>query len=552
MATNPFTKIVASRKAEAAKESAHHPADEHTAPAAATVTRSAGSTALDHAAGARAEEQAQSALRDGDDRHTTQTPDNTPPPAHTATGAAGSTDDTGNPNHPFTTDLNSELAGAEAAANGQLQHLADLAGIQSGDPTGGSGAPQSPADRLTHGGSAGTDPRQSARQAATDPEDRGKGADAFAALQGDLRDQVTGHDGTDAMTDALTGVLNEAASHSTSPLNVADALTDAQNSVTPADLAKAAAKAGVTPPGTNEFTGAEGEKEEGGDDGPGEPDNSAPPAATTPPPKEDKGFIDHLKDVFTHAAEKQADDLGKIDGGGSVGTTTVFQAQEQQGIKNLETAAGKTLGGFAHGGDGKDGGGAKDSLPPDSGLDAPPTAAQIAFAKALNDITHTGPAFHNPGNVDPGPEGDTSGTSTGPVSSGVLAANTGVAGEHRLLGDPGTVNGGISDGPGATGHLPAGGTIGHGPTGEPGDAQSGIVQDDGNAVHGSAHDTGPGGEHFGPSDSLGAAPPTSPDDSSSNSDDSSDDSGHLSLDPALVAQFEHAHLFPLDTPDQDD
>jgi len=221
---------------------------------------------------------------------------------------------------------------------------------------------------------------------------------------------------------------------------------------------------------------------------------------------------------------KAADQASGGSGRNQQSTTTVAGAQRELGIHNLES-------GFA-----PPGGGAKLTDPnrdPDQG--GKPTEAQLAFIHALNEATHTGPEFHNPGNVDPGPDGDQSGLATGPVSGTTLRANTGVTGENTKLGDPGNPNTGEQSPAGGqlSGSLPghAGGT--------PGDAQGGIIQDDGNATHGNVHETGPGNEHFGPGSSLGATPPTpSHDDSSSSSTDSSAEPPHLAIDPALLAELE--------------
>ena len=123
------------------------------------------------------------------------------------------------------------------------------------------------------------------------------------------------------------------------------------------------------------------------------------------------------------------------------------------------------------------------------------------------------------------------------MTSGLIATNPGIAGEHHLIGNP---SGSAGEGS-LSGHLPSGGgSFDHGPTGgEGGDAQGGVPQDDTNRDSNSNHVTGPGDEHFGPDDSLGA---TAPDDSSSDTDDSTDTTNHFGLDPALAAEFEHAHL----------
>ncbi len=180
----------------------------------------------------------------------------------------------------------------------------------------------------------------------------------------------------------------------------------------------------------------------------------------------------------------------------------------------------------------------EDGGPPPGGLDS--------FQRALAGLG-IGFTPHNQAGPDENPDADqfgggATGTASGPVGS--ASGHAGGVGEHVLVGNPGATG---ADNGSRGGPLPNGGDIGPGHGGgEPGDAQSGVIGDDGLSSHSAVHETGPGNETFGPSGSLGAAPPThtagdAPADDTQD-DDSSSTAVPLFAEPAHASLFHDLHL----------
>ncbi|MBK9342028.1 MAG: hypothetical protein IPN07_03050 [Dehalococcoidia bacterium] len=222
------------------------------------------------------------------------------------------------------------------------------------------------------------------------------------------------------------GLIGDQRTRESSP-NVAhgsNPLSDAVNSVTPEDRARAAEAAGVTPdsgspsvPGGFKFQKA------------GYGFGSAAEAEAA----SEKGWMDRAVDFIKEASAptnvNQARQLHEVEDG--IGTTTdsqtVAEGHEEQGIKNLETAVGKVMGSAA-GGD--KGGGVQDPGSPD-GEGGRPTQAEMAFRQALHEALGIRRVVG--GDVDPADESAPGGMS-GPVAD--LPNNS-----ESLIGNPGTPDG---------------------------------------------------------------------------------------------------------------
>ncbi|MEO6350117.1 MAG: hypothetical protein ABIP53_05655 [Candidatus Limnocylindrales bacterium] len=296
----------------------------------------------------------------------------------------------------------------------------------------------------------------------------------------------------DPLTAAMTGLLNQQAnSAATNPFSVAQgtdtlgAATNAAQNMTDKEKADFAASLGVTPTDPGGKSSGRGSSGSFGD---------ASAATPTAPPedKDDgKGIVDSVVDMLKSLAKPPEDggrlqaELKGTDAGGDVGTVQLREAQEKQGIQNLETAVGSTLGGIAGSkgtgsvGSGA-GGGAKLTDPDDDR--SPPTDAEIAFAQAMKDQLGI---RRIPGDIDPG-DGD--GTQGGtPVGAGAAAAIVGTRSQNSLVGNPGTAAGGGSS------PIPTPGNPGLGGSDKGGD----IDFEDGSGFTGGVRTTGPEDIDFG-------------------------------------------------------
>jgi hypothetical protein len=290
----------------------------------------------------------------------------------------------------------------------------------------------------------------------------------------------------DPLTAALTGLIDEQAnSAASSPLSVADgatntlgAATNAAANMTEKEKEEFAKSLGVTPAS------------------PSATPAPTPAPATEPEPDDDDdegGIVDTVVSFLKGLAGKPPEGGGRIeqelegtDAGGAVGTVPLGVAQEKAGIPNLESEIGKVAGGLAGGKKGSGaagsgaGGGAKLTDPDDDR--SPPTEAEIAFRKAIENELGV---RRIPGDIDPG-DGDTTSGGT-PVSAGDAHAIVEAKGKNSLVGNPGSQDAGQQAPKGVQGEPGLGGTR-HG-----GD----IDFEDGSGFTGGTRTTGPGDVDFG-------------------------------------------------------
>jgi len=342
------------------------------------------------------------------------------------------------------------LNGGNTATNTDRGRLTNLANsfLNKAPDDGSQQTQQNPADKINSQKGQFTD--ITGFNNALNPDDHGKGSDAFADIGKNPRDVLAGmrkQPGSDPMTSAMQGLLTDATKHS----DKYSAKIDSGGGLTGQDLIDIAMDL---------------------IDGQGGKDDQTIWDVANNLLEQGKQMLQEAKEEAAPLVQEAADDAEPVIAEAELLTDQEIAADAPL-VDAAVTAAIDTLLIV------------KDQAPPDSGIDPLPSQSQIDFALARDKMLHIGPAFRNPGNVDPGGEGaDTGGLVGGSADPGMLAGHN----EEKLVGDPGQVP--DTDRPIGT------------PTGTPG--QSGPTDPDqwdtNNGPQGAhAKDSGPGTEHIGPS-----------------------------------------------------